>query len=122
MGETNKAILVSPELEIFDWSCLRLVYQIAGAGSLQVHLRPDGENFDYLLWTMDKPSDSWLIGSVDLRKISSAYQVPANMDLAEKGKKKFSQWKCLVKWCHWITLSQVLAFEKETKDLLNKLF
>lgn len=87
MGETNKAILVSPELEIFDWSCLRLVYQIAGAGSLQVHLHPDGENFDYLLWTMDKPSDSWLIGSVDLRKISSAYQVPANMDLAEKGKK-----------------------------------
>lgn len=90
MGETDKAILVSPELEIFDWSCLRLVYQIAGAGSLQVHLRPDGENFDYLLWTMDKPSDSWLIASVDLRNFSRSYQVPANKTShpAEKGKKK----------------------------------
>ncbi|KAF4074472.1 hypothetical protein AMELA_G00239680 [Ameiurus melas] len=75
MGEADKAILVSPELEIFDWSCLRLVYQIAGAGSLQVHLRPEGENFDYLLWTMDKPSDSWLIASVDLRKFSKAFQI-----------------------------------------------
>ncbi|GAA6097533.1 MAM domain-containing protein 2a isoform X2 [Tachysurus ichikawai] len=75
MGEADKAILVSPELEIFEWSCLRLVYQIAGAGSLQVHLRPDGENFDYLLWTVDKPSDSWLIASVDLRNFSRAYQL-----------------------------------------------
>lgn len=80
MGEADKAILVSPELEIFEWSCLRLVYQIAGTGSLQVHLRPDGENFDHLLWTMDKPSDSWLIASVDLRNCSRAYQVPANTD------------------------------------------
>ncbi|KAK2845655.1 hypothetical protein Q7C36_010509 [Tachysurus vachellii] len=75
MGEADKAILVSPELEIFEWSCLRLVYQIAGAGSLQVHLRPDGENFDYLLWTVDKPSDSWLIASVDLRIFSRSYQL-----------------------------------------------
>ncbi|KAF5906622.1 MAM domain-containing protein 2 isoform X1, partial [Clarias magur] len=75
MGAADKAILVSPELEIFEWSCLRLVYQIAGTGSLQVHLRPDGESFDHLLWTVDKPSDSWLIASVDLRTFSTAYQL-----------------------------------------------
>uniref|UniRef100_A0A4W4FRJ6 MAM domain-containing protein n=2 Tax=Electrophorus electricus TaxID=8005 RepID=A0A4W4FRJ6_ELEEL len=75
MEETDKAILVSPDLEIFEWSCLRLVYQITGMGSLLVHLRPDSENFDYVLWSADKSSDSWLIANVDLRNISGTYQL-----------------------------------------------
>ncbi len=76
-GEKDKYVLVSPELELRDWSCVRLVYQISGSGSLQLHLRPEGENFDYTLWTVDKPSDSWLIASVDVRNTSGAYQVSA---------------------------------------------
>uniref|UniRef100_A0A8C7CVS6 MAM domain containing 2a n=1 Tax=Oncorhynchus kisutch TaxID=8019 RepID=A0A8C7CVS6_ONCKI len=71
----EKAVLVSPVLELLDWSCLRLVYQITGDGSLQLHLRPDGDNFDYTLWSADKPSDSWLIASIDLRNTSNAYQL-----------------------------------------------
>ncbi|CAB1322371.1 unnamed protein product [Coregonus sp. 'balchen'] len=71
----EKAVLVSPVLELLDWSCLRLVYQITGAGSLQLHLRPEGDNFDYTLWSADKPSDSWLIASIDLRNTSNAYQL-----------------------------------------------
>uniref|UniRef100_A0A673W4N4 MAM domain containing 2a n=1 Tax=Salmo trutta TaxID=8032 RepID=A0A673W4N4_SALTR len=71
----EKAVLVSPVLEHLDWSCLRLVYQITGDGSLQLHLRPDGDNFDYTLWGADKPSDSWLIASIDLRNTSNAYQL-----------------------------------------------
>ncbi|CDQ92664.1 unnamed protein product [Oncorhynchus mykiss] len=74
----EKAVLVSPVLELLDWSCLRLVYQITGDGSLQLHLRPDGDNFDYTLWSADKPSDSWLIASIDLRNTSNAYQVPTH--------------------------------------------
>uniref|UniRef100_A0A673LVU4 MAM domain-containing protein 2-like n=1 Tax=Sinocyclocheilus rhinocerous TaxID=307959 RepID=A0A673LVU4_9TELE len=71
-GENKKYVLVSPELELRDWSCVRLVYQISGSGSLQLHLRPEGENFDYTLWTAEKPSDSWLIASVDLRNMTGA--------------------------------------------------
>uniref|UniRef100_A0A673LRD4 MAM domain-containing protein 2-like n=1 Tax=Sinocyclocheilus rhinocerous TaxID=307959 RepID=A0A673LRD4_9TELE len=74
-GENKKYVLVSPELELRDWSCVRLVYQISGSGSLQLHLRPEGENFDYTLWTAEKPSDSWLIASVDLRNMTGAYQL-----------------------------------------------
>ncbi|XP_030647650.1 MAM domain-containing protein 2a, partial [Chanos chanos] len=74
-GEMDKAILVSPKLELFDWSCLRLVYQITGSGSLLIHLRPENENFDYPLWTARDSSDSWLIANVDLRNMSSAYQL-----------------------------------------------
>lgn len=79
MGEADRAVLVSPELEMLEWSCLRLVYQITGSGSLQVHSRPHGENFDYTLWTANKPSDSWLIASVDLRNLSTPYQVAADI-------------------------------------------
>ncbi|XP_062398866.1 MAM domain-containing protein 2a [Sardina pilchardus] len=75
MGSKDKAVLQSPELELLDWSCLRMVYQITGKGSLQLHLRPDGENFDYTLWTSEKTSDSWLIASVDLRNMSKPYQL-----------------------------------------------
>ncbi|XP_056314493.1 MAM domain-containing protein 2a isoform X1 [Danio aesculapii] len=74
-GEKEKHVLVSPELELRDWSCVRLVYQISGSGSLQLHLRSEEENFDYMLWSAEKPSDSWLIASVDLRNISGSYQL-----------------------------------------------
>ncbi|KAL0192802.1 hypothetical protein M9458_011098, partial [Cirrhinus mrigala] len=74
LGEKAKHVLVSPELKLRDWSCVRLVYQISGSGSLQLHLRPEGETFDYTLWMAEKPSDSWLIASVDLRNTSGAYQ------------------------------------------------
>lgn len=69
------AVLVSPVLEQRDWSCVRLVYQITGRGSLEVHLRPHGDNFDYRLWAAGEASDSWLIGSVDLPNASAPYQV-----------------------------------------------
>nr|XP_023658947.1 MAM domain-containing protein 2 [Paramormyrops kingsleyae] len=75
MDGKGKAVLVSPVLDLLYWSCLRLVYQITGSGSVQLLLRPEGESFDYLLWTTDKPSDSWLIASVDLRNASSPYKI-----------------------------------------------
>uniref|UniRef100_A0AAY4C702 MAM domain-containing protein n=1 Tax=Denticeps clupeoides TaxID=299321 RepID=A0AAY4C702_9TELE len=71
----DKFVLVSPRLELLDWNCVRLVYQITGAGSLQLHLRPEGENFDFTLWTANKPSDSWLIASVDLPNTTKPYQL-----------------------------------------------
>lgn len=71
----DKAVLVSPVLDQQYWSCVRLVYQITGPGSLQLHLRPHGDNFDYKLWTADKASDSWLIASVDLPNTTIPYQV-----------------------------------------------
>ncbi|KAJ8414963.1 hypothetical protein AAFF_G00024860 [Aldrovandia affinis] len=71
----GKAVLVSPELKLPEWSCLRLVYQITGSGMLQLDLQPEDENFDYMLWTSSKPSDSWLIGSVDLRNTSASYKI-----------------------------------------------
>ncbi len=60
----------------------RLELCAAGLSDLRLrlssmHLRPEGENFDYTLWTVDKPSDSWLIASVDVRNTSGAYQVSA---------------------------------------------
>lgn len=58
-----------------DWSCVRLVYQISGRGSLHLHRRPDSDNFDYRLWAADKASDSWLISSVDLPNSTMPYQV-----------------------------------------------
>lgn len=75
LHDQEQAVLVSPVLDQQDWSCARLVYQITGRGSLQFHLRPDGDNFDYQLWTASKPSDSWLIASVDLPNTTSPYQV-----------------------------------------------
>uniref|UniRef100_A0A8C9XNZ5 MAM domain containing 2a n=1 Tax=Sander lucioperca TaxID=283035 RepID=A0A8C9XNZ5_SANLU len=75
LKEQEQAVLVSPVLEQQDWSCVRLVYQITGQGSLQLHLRPDGDNFDYRLWSANKASDSWLIASVDLPNTTIPYQV-----------------------------------------------
>ena len=75
LGDQEQAVLVSPVLDQRDWCCLRLVYQIAGRASLQLHFRPDGDNFDYRLWTADTASDSWLIGSIDLPNTTIPYQV-----------------------------------------------
>uniref|UniRef100_A0A3Q3WVL5 MAM domain-containing protein n=1 Tax=Mola mola TaxID=94237 RepID=A0A3Q3WVL5_MOLML len=73
--DQEQAVLVSPVLDHQDWSCARLVYQITGRGSLQFHLRPDGDNFDYRLWTASKESDSWLIANVDLPNTTIPYQI-----------------------------------------------
>lgn len=75
LHDQEQAVLISPVLDQQDWSCARLVYQITGRGSLQLHLRPDGDNFDYRLWTASKASDSWLIASVDLPNTTIPYQV-----------------------------------------------
>ncbi|KPP59496.1 hypothetical protein Z043_122574, partial [Scleropages formosus] len=71
----EKAVLVSPELELLEWSCLRVVYQITGSGSLWLYQRPEGHNFDTRLWATDAPSDSWLTASVDLRNSSVSCKV-----------------------------------------------
>lgn len=73
--DQEQAVLVSPVLDQPDWGCVRLVYQITGRGSLHLHLRPDGDNFDYRLWAANKTSDSWLIASVDLPNTTNPYQV-----------------------------------------------
>ena len=73
--DSGRAVLESPDLELVDWTCLRLVYQITGNGSVHLHLRPEDENFDYALWSSSTPSDSWVIASVDLRNTSSSYKV-----------------------------------------------
>lgn len=75
LGGQERAVLLSPSLDHQDWSCVRLVYQITGRGSLQLHLRPDSDNFDYRLWKAHKASDSWLIASVDLPNSTTRYQV-----------------------------------------------
>ncbi|XP_019744349.1 MAM domain-containing protein 2 [Hippocampus comes] len=59
-------VLLSPILEQNEWSCLRLVYQISGTGSLQVSQRTEGRSFDRPLWSSQMPSDSWVIASMDL--------------------------------------------------------
>lgn len=75
LGGQEQAVLVSPVLDHRDWSCVRLVYQITGRGSLQLHLRPDSDNFDYRLWRAHQASDSWLIASVDLPNSTGPFQV-----------------------------------------------
>nr|XP_057926117.1 MAM domain-containing protein 2a isoform X2 [Doryrhamphus excisus] len=71
----QRAVLLSPVLDHQDWSCVRLVYQIIGQGLLQLHLRPQGDNFDYTLWTANQSSDSWLIASVDIPNSTVNYQI-----------------------------------------------
>lgn len=71
----GRAVLLSPLLDQRDWSCVRLVYQISGRGSLQLHLRADADNFDQRLWTSRQASDSWLIASVDLPNSTAPSQV-----------------------------------------------
>ncbi|XP_033870376.2 MAM domain-containing protein 2-like [Acipenser ruthenus] len=74
-GAGQKAVLISPDLELLEWSCIRLVYQITGSGSLQMYVRPEGESFDYRLWSAQDPSDNWLIASVDLRNTTNRYKI-----------------------------------------------
>ncbi|KAM6953989.1 MAM domain-containing protein 2a [Aplochiton taeniatus] len=71
----DRAVLESPVLELLDWACLRLVYQVTGNASLTLHLRPQGDNFDHRLWSAAKASDSWLIASIDLQNNSNPFQI-----------------------------------------------
>ncbi|CAJ1070841.1 MAM domain-containing protein 2-like isoform X1 [Xyrichtys novacula] len=68
-------ILLSPALEQGEWSCLRLVYQISGSGSLTVLQRTEGKSFDKPLWSSQEPSDSWVISSMDLQNNTEPYRV-----------------------------------------------
>lgn len=68
-------LLLSPTMDYSDWSCLRLVYQITGSGSLEVLQRTEGESFDRPLWNSQAPSDSWVIASMDLQNNTDEYRV-----------------------------------------------
>lgn len=68
-------VLLSPALEQSEWSCLRLVYQITGSGSLEVLQRSEGKSFDKPLWSNQAPSDSWVISSMDLQNNTESYRV-----------------------------------------------
>lgn len=68
-------VLLSPSLEHDEWSCVRLVYQIAGSGHLEVLRRSEGRSFDTPLWSSRTPSDSWVIASVDLHNASEPFRV-----------------------------------------------
>ncbi|XP_067424960.1 MAM domain-containing protein 2 isoform X2 [Emydura macquarii macquarii] len=78
----EKAVLTSPELHSEEWSCIRLIYQIATTSEtsfdptrLNLYLRLQGESFDHLLWSAKEPSDSWLIASLDLRNSTKKYKI-----------------------------------------------
>uniref|UniRef100_A0A8C3K8C2 MAM domain containing 2 n=1 Tax=Calidris pygmaea TaxID=425635 RepID=A0A8C3K8C2_9CHAR len=80
--EGEKAVLSSPELYSEEWSCIRLIYQIATTSEaspdptrLNLYLRQEGESFDRLLWSAKEPSDSWLIASLDLVNSTKRYKV-----------------------------------------------
>ncbi|GAA6068394.1 MAM domain-containing protein 2, partial [Tachysurus ichikawai] len=74
-GDGNKAVLLGPDVELQDWSCLRLIYQIAGTGSLQVLTRSEGENFDHMLWSSSRSSDNWIITTIDLQNSTEPYKI-----------------------------------------------
>lgn len=76
------AVLSSPELYSEEWSCIRLIYQIAASPEtsadptrLNLYVRQEGESFDRLLWSAKEPSDSWLIASLDLMNSTKKYKV-----------------------------------------------
>ncbi|KAF3848793.1 hypothetical protein F7725_015290 [Dissostichus mawsoni] len=73
--ERDSGVLLSPALEQGEWSCLRLVYQISGSGSLEVLQRTEGKSFDRPLWSSQAPSDSWVISSMDLQNTTEPYTV-----------------------------------------------
>lgn len=84
-GDT--AVLLSPDLHSEEWSCIRLIYQIATSSELPVdpttlnlYLRVEGEGFDSLLWTTTEPSESWLIASLDVRNSTNKYKVSVTLD------------------------------------------
>lgn len=68
-------VLLSPVLEYSEWSCLRLVYQIVGSGSLEVLQRTKGKSFDRPLWRSQTTSESWVISSMDLQNNTEPYKV-----------------------------------------------
>ncbi|KAF7661636.1 hypothetical protein LDENG_00257010, partial [Lucifuga dentata] len=70
----TKGVLLSPALDQDEWSCLRLVYQITGSGSLEVLQRSRGKSFDSPLWSSRTPSDSWVISSIDLQNTTESYR------------------------------------------------
>ncbi|KAF7250438.1 MAM domain-containing protein 2 [Varanus komodoensis] len=79
-GDT--AALLSPELYSEEWSCIRLIYQIAAISeppinptALNLYLRIEGESFDQLLWTSTEYSESWLIASLDIRNSTNKYRI-----------------------------------------------
>ncbi|XP_060752043.1 MAM domain-containing protein 2 [Tachysurus vachellii] len=74
-GDGNKAVLLGPDVELQDWSCLRLIYQITGTGSLQVLTRSEGENFDHMLWSSSRSSDNWIITTIDLQNSTEPYKI-----------------------------------------------
>uniref|UniRef100_A0A8C6SB82 MAM domain-containing protein n=1 Tax=Neogobius melanostomus TaxID=47308 RepID=A0A8C6SB82_9GOBI len=71
-----------PLLELEEWSCLRLVYQVSGEGSLDVLQRSEGQSFDWPLWSTAAPSESWLISSVDLSNTSLPFRQKVQMDIS----------------------------------------
>lgn len=75
LQQKTTGTLVSPILEYSEWSCLRLVYQIIGSGSLKVLQRTEGKSFDKPLWSGQTPSDSWVIASMDLQNNTESYKV-----------------------------------------------
>lgn len=68
-------VLLSPILDQDEWSCLRIVHQITGSGSLEVLQRTPGKSFDKPLWSSQVPSDSWVISSMDLQNNTEPYRV-----------------------------------------------
>ncbi|KAK3550475.1 hypothetical protein QTP86_029429, partial [Hemibagrus guttatus] len=74
-GHGDKAVLLGPDVEVQDWSCLRLIYQITGNGSLQVLSRSEGESFDHTLWSSSSSSDSWTITTIDLQNSTETYKI-----------------------------------------------
>ncbi|KAI5099427.1 MAM domain-containing protein 2 isoform X1 [Silurus meridionalis] len=73
-GEGDKAFLLGPYVELQDWSCFRLVYQITVSGSLRVLSRSDGESFDRTLWSASSPSESWIVTTIDLQNSTEPYK------------------------------------------------
>ncbi|XP_068190736.1 MAM domain-containing protein 2-like [Antennarius striatus] len=71
----TRGVLLSPRLETGEWSCLRLVYQIIGPGSLEVLQRTEGKSLDRPLWSSQTPSESWKISSMDLQNNTDPYKV-----------------------------------------------
>ncbi|XP_030623760.1 MAM domain-containing protein 2 [Chanos chanos] len=71
----GKAVLLGPDVDQQDWSCLRVVYQIIVGGSLHILRRAEGESFDHVLWTTQNPSNSWLIASIDLQNSTDPYKI-----------------------------------------------
>lgn len=115
--EGEKAVLSSPDLYSEEWSCVRLIYQIATTSDtspdparLNLYLRQEGESFDRLLWSAKEPSDSWLIASLDLMNSTKKYKVsPISEDATGFLVHTLGCTNCFFNVCKLI-LSPVLGF------------